>query len=156
MRTQKLLVSISVLLLSTSCSTDEMQTDLKSKSETTNSRMYGEDAYGMPFDDRYLYEDLLIKIVYNNVSEERKVGIRRKFLRNHPDLVLVKIVNRRSPVEYWFLKSMVGQNAGSTQYLPDEDPEEEPSSTRYELRYIIQKIRNHELMDVYEEGVTRN
>ncbi|MBQ0736262.1 hypothetical protein [Aquimarina celericrescens] len=153
MALRKVFLNCLLSLTLVSCSTESLEKDndslIKSNTKSTSPD------YGMPFDDQYLDENLLIKVIYNDISEEGKVDIRRKFSRNHPDLVLVKIVSLRSPVEYWFLKPLAGHDSGSIQYLPEEE-EEEPSSTTNELKSILDKIGNHPLIDLYDEVITRN
>ncbi len=153
MKTIKVLLNFIICITFIGCSTDEIQTsseDLESKSRTTNSRVHIGNNYGMPFDDQYINEDLLIKIIYNDVNEEGKIDIRRKFSLDHPDLVLVKVANRESSVEYWFLKSLKKtDHSGSTVLLPEEDPDEGPTVDPNELHLIKQKIMDHRFIDLY-------
>ncbi len=147
-----------------SCSSDSIENEnyLKSKTDPTQViNLPGSGTnhdYEMPLDDQYLDEDLLIKIIYFSEDEEARKDIRRKFYQNYPDLVLVKAANLKSPVEFWFLKSLEGfLHSGSIQDLPeeDEDPNSEAEAILI-LRKLLQDILDHEFIDLYEEETTRN
>ncbi len=149
MTLKKVLLNCLLVLALVNCSTESLEenNDLQVKSSTTIITPY----YGMPFDNQYLDEELLIKITYQPISEAKKFIIREDFSKKYSDLVLVKVASAKSPVEYWFLRHLEGHSTGGTQYIPEEEEEDPNSTIMNQFNDVIKDIMDHELINLYED-----
>jgi len=121
---------------------------LEKTSSSSNSEIISED-YGMPFDDQYLLETRLIKIIYNIDNRDAKYDIRSKYSRKYPTLFLVKVATERDPIEYWFLSSDKIVNTGSDA-IPDYEEDEDVNNTHDSYRSLIEEIKGDPYISLQE------
>ncbi|AXT51523.1 hypothetical protein D1818_12020 [Aquimarina sp. BL5] len=159
MKTKKVIWGLLISFITISCSTDDsLIENEKNTKNSLNKSFYfdpedlGEEhEYGMPFDNSYEGEGLIIKLVYHTENEDKRTKIRREFSNKHSDLVLVKIATPESEVEHWFLTYLSGIDySRGAQDLPEEDDDPSTIDLLYEYRNIISKIRSNDRINIYE------
>ncbi|WP_299243863.1 hypothetical protein [uncultured Aquimarina sp.] len=163
MKTKKVIWGLLISFITISCSTDdstiENPQNLENTINTTNKSSISdsfeddeEHEYGMPFNNIFEDEDLIIKLVYNTENEAKRTKIRKKFSTKHSDLVLVKIATPESEVEYWFLTYLSGiSHSRGSQDLPEEDDDPSGIDLFSEYQSIRLKIKQNQAMELLTE-----